>query len=78
MEDEEALLERVMLDPDIQGGRPVIKGTRVPVSRIVGAFSAGADFTELREDYGIEDEDIKAALAYAALGSSANKPEISC
>jgi len=26
----------------------------------------------------IEDEDIKAALAYAALGSSANKPEISC
>jgi len=60
------LLERVIVDPAIQGGRPVIKGTRVPVARIVGALSAGADFDELREDYGLQDEDIRAALAYAA------------
>lgn len=55
-----------MIDAGIQGGRPVIKGTRVPVGRIVGALSSGADFAELREDYGLDDADILAALAYAA------------
>lgn len=65
-QDRENLLNRIVVDPDIQGGRPVIKGTRVPVSRIVGAMSAGADFVELREDYGLIDDDIRAALAYAA------------
>ena len=65
-QERENLLARVVLDPDIQGGRPVIKGTRVPVARIVGALSAGADFQELKEDFGIVDDDILAALAYAA------------
>ena len=60
------LLERVVVDAKIQGCRPVIKGTRVPVARIVGALSAGAGFAEIKEDYGIQDEDIRAALAYAA------------
>ena len=64
--DRDKLLEHIAVDAEIQGGRPVIKGTRVPVSRIVGALSAGADFAELREDYGLSDEDIRAALAYAA------------
>lgn len=66
MDPREELLKRVAIDRDIQGGRPVIRGTRVPVSRIVGALSAGADFAEIREDYGLQDDDIMAALAYAA------------
>ena len=60
------LLERVIRDPAIQLGRPVIRGTRVTVGRIVGALSAGASFAELCEDYGLVDEDIRAALAFAA------------
>ena len=43
-QDREKLLSRIAIDPEIQGGRPVIRGTRVPVARIVGALSAGADF----------------------------------
>ena len=66
MENREQLLARVTVDPETQAGRPVIKGTRVPVARIVGALSAGASFQELREDYGLGDDDIRAALAYAA------------
>lgn len=61
----ESLLGRIVIDPEIQGGRPVIKGTRGPVARIIGALSAGADFAEIKEDYGLVDEDIRAALAYA-------------
>ena len=66
MENTEKLLSRVTAVPEVQGGKPVIRGTRVPVARIVAALSGGADFAELREDYGIQDEDIRAALAYAA------------
>jgi len=65
-ESREELLKRIVVDPGIQGGRPVIKGTRIPVARVVGALSAGATAEELREDYGLSEEDIRAALAYAA------------
>ena len=65
-ETRENLLRRVVVDPEIQGGRPVIRGTRVPVARIVGALSAGADVAEMKEDYGLQEEDVMAALAYAA------------
>jgi len=60
------LLARVITDPDIQGGKPVIRGTRVPVAKIIGALTAGASADELKADYGLRDEDIQAALAYAA------------
>lgn len=60
------LLARIAIDPDIQGGRPVIRGTRVPVTRILGALSAGAGLDELVADYGLQDSDVRAALAYAA------------
>jgi len=65
-DDVRQLLARIVVDPEVQGGRPVVRGTRVPVARIVAALSAGADFSELREDYSLVDEDIRAALAYAA------------
>lgn len=64
--DRERLLARIVIDPGIQGGRPVIKGTRVPIARIVGALSAGATLQELLEDYALQEEDVRAALAYAA------------
>jgi len=64
--DREKLLARVVIDPGIQGGRPVIKGTRVPIARIVGALSAGASLQELEQDYALAEEDVRAALAYAA------------
>jgi uncharacterized protein (DUF433 family) len=60
------LLDRIAADPEIQGGRPVIRGTRIPVARIVGAPSAGATPQELQEDYGLREQDFRAALAYAA------------
>jgi len=60
------LLARVVGDPEVQGGRPVIRGTRISVVRIVAALSAGASFEELQDDYGLAEEDVRAALAYAA------------
>jgi uncharacterized protein (DUF433 family) len=57
--------ERVVLDPEVHHGQPVIKGTRVPVSRILGGLAGGMTHDELVEEYGISLEDIQAALEYA-------------
>jgi uncharacterized protein (DUF433 family) len=58
--------ERIVIDPRVQHGKPVIRGTRVPVARIVGGLAGGMTFEELQKDYGITTEDIRAALEFAA------------
>jgi uncharacterized protein (DUF433 family) len=57
---------RITVDPQIRFGKPVIEGTRVPVSVIVGAVAAGDSWEEIAQQYGITVEDIRAALTYAA------------
>lgn len=57
---------RVSVDPEIQFGKPVIEGTRVPVSVVVGAVAAGDSIESIAREYGITAEDIRAALSYAA------------
>ena len=57
---------RITVDPQVRFGKPVIEGTRVPASAIVGAVAAGDAWEEIALEYGITQEDIRAALAYAA------------
>jgi len=57
--------KRINIDPGILGGKPVIRGTRVPLQVIVGALAAGHTIQEVCVDYGIEEADVRAALAYA-------------
>ncbi len=60
-------LERITIDPAILVGKPVIKGTRIPVSLILNLLANGADNAEIKADYPeLTDEDIRAAIAYAA------------
>jgi uncharacterized protein (DUF433 family) len=59
--------ERVIIDPQVHHGDPCIKGTRVPVSIIVGSIADGMSLEEVRAAYPqLSLEDIRAALAYAA------------
>ncbi len=58
--------DRVVIDPKIQHGKPVIRGTRVPVARIVGGLAGGMSFKELQEEYDITVDDIRAALEFAS------------
>lgn len=56
---------RISIDPAICHGKPVIKGTRVPVANILGALAGGSSRTELLQDYpSLTDNDISAALAF--------------
>jgi len=59
--------ERITIDPAILVGKPVIRGMRISVAQIVAAIAAGVPQAELLEEYpGLETEDIRAALQYAA------------
>ena len=59
--------DRITIDTDLHYGDPCIKGTRIPVTMIVGSLAEGLSFAEIRDAYPqIIDEDIYAALAYAA------------
>ena len=57
--------DRIIIDPDIQHGKPVIKGTRVPITRIIGGLAGGMTEEELMREYEVNNEDIRAALIYA-------------
>jgi uncharacterized protein (DUF433 family) len=57
--------ERIVIDPEIQHGKPVIRGTRVPVTRIVGGLAGGMTKEEIMREYEVTEEDILAALSYA-------------
>ena len=58
---------RISIDPAIMVGKPCIKGTRITVELILRWLSEGRSFAEITEAYPhLSDDDIKAALAYAA------------
>lgn len=57
--------DRIVIDPEIRHGKPVIKGTRVPVDIILGSLAGGMKIEEVAEEYGIEKEDVVAAVEYA-------------
>ncbi|MEA2165867.1 MAG: hypothetical protein QOK37_3994 [Thermoanaerobaculia bacterium] len=49
----------------MQHGKPVIRGTRVPVARILGSLAGGMTREQIVEEYGVSTEDIAAALEFA-------------
>ena len=57
---------RIVIHPEVQGGRPCIEGTRVPVHVLVDGVASGATVSDLREAYGVGTADVRAALRYAA------------
>jgi len=60
------MTDRIVIDPQIQHGKPVIRGTRVPVTRVVGGLAGGMTKEAVMQEYGITEEDLLAALDYAA------------
>jgi len=56
---------RIVIDPEVRHGKPVIKNTRVPVDIILGSLAGGMKLEEVAEEYGIKREDVLAAIEYA-------------
>ena len=63
---EESLLRRIEVNPKIMLGKPIIRGTRLPVDILVEKIAYGATMEDLKKDYPfLKDDDIRAALLYA-------------
>jgi uncharacterized protein (DUF433 family) len=61
------LPSRLIVDPDILSGKPVIRGTRISVELIFELLAAGMSQTEILNNYpGLQHEDLLACLAYAS------------
>lgn len=52
----------IVIDPNIAGGRPVIKGTGVPIEMIATRYKAGESIRELASDYECKQEEIEEAI----------------
>ena len=60
------LENRITIDPEIQHGKPCIRGTRIPVYIILEMLEHGMTFQEILEEYPhIKKDDIKACLVFA-------------
>ena len=60
-------MRRIFSDPELRGGEPCIKGTRIPVSVIVASVAQGLTRQDIIAQYPqLKDEDITAALLYAS------------
>lgn len=61
-------LDRITSDPSVMNGKPCIRGMRLTVRRVLEALATYTDRNELYKEYPeLEEEDIRQALAYAAV-----------
>jgi uncharacterized protein (DUF433 family) len=64
--DERRLLERIKVNPQIFGGKPIIRGRRLAVEHVLGMLAIGDTAEDILRAYPwLEREDIQACLAYA-------------
>ena len=63
---EDKLLERITTNPEIFGGKPIVRGRRLAVEHVLGMLAAGDDIDTILAGYAwLEREDVLACLAYA-------------
>ncbi|KAB8334643.1 DUF433 domain-containing protein [Scytonema tolypothrichoides VB-61278] len=64
---DQQLLERIVLNPKVLAGKPVIRGTRLSVEYILNLLAHDANVAEILEEYeGLSPEDIKACILFAS------------
>ena len=62
----EELLERVTFNPEIFGGKPILRGMRISVELVLSLLAQGVSEKEILDDYpDLERDDIRACIAYA-------------
>ncbi len=60
-------LTRIVLDPNIMGGKPCVRGLRVTVGTIIGLLASGISIDGVFDMYPyLQHDDVMEALAYAA------------
>lgn len=63
---EDTLLARITVNPEIFGGKPVVRGRRLAVEHVLGMLAAGDSIDDLLREYPwLERDDVQACLVYA-------------
>jgi uncharacterized protein (DUF433 family) len=63
---DQKLLEKIVLDPKVMAGKPIIKGTRLAVDYILNLLAHGSTEDDILKEYrGLTREDIKACILFA-------------
>ncbi len=57
--------DRIVTDPKVCQGKPVIRGTQTPVALIVGSLAGGMGFDEVAREYRLTVDDTRATLTFA-------------
>jgi uncharacterized protein (DUF433 family) len=66
--------DRIVIDPEILVGKPIVKGTRLAVDFVIDLLAQGWPESEILRNYpGLTREDIKACLGYASASLRAEK-----
>jgi uncharacterized protein (DUF433 family) len=60
------LLSRISIDPRICFGKPCVRGRRIWVSLVLDWLAGGMTVDEIKTEYDLTDEDIRACIAYGA------------
>jgi uncharacterized protein (DUF433 family) len=67
--------DRIVRDPQIMGGEPILKGTRVTLKTVLASLAEGATTAEILADFStLAEEDIRAAIAFAAASAQEDLP----
>ncbi len=67
--------QRIIRDPQVVGGAPVFKGTRVTLKTVLASLAEGSTSAEILADFPtLSEEDIRAAIAFAAASAEEDLP----
>ena len=73
---EDSLLQRITANPEIFGGKPIVREMRIPVELILSLLAQGVSFEEILDDHpDLERQDIQACLAYARAAIAGDRLE---
>ena len=64
----------VEVRPDVQRGRPVLQGTRIPADDIIENWEAGVDESGIADDFRLSIQQVREILAYASEHQDAARP----
>ena len=67
--------DRIVRDPRIACGEPVLKGTRVTLKTVLSSLAEGATIDQILKDFPtLSEEDVRAAIAFAAASAQEDLP----
>lgn len=58
--------DRIVIDRKICHGRPIVRGTRTPITVILDALAGGDSFEQIEKDYEVTTDDIRSCIAFAS------------